>query len=652
MNNILARYDKFQSEAVSNIAQDFSTDRAGRFLLVIPTGGGKTMTAVKAIVELYKREILKQKDRVVWVVHRIELSKQAKKAFTRYFELEGSINLHERIDVIMLSEVKEYINENPSVSFAVIDEAHHSAATSYAPFFSRLNFGILGLTATPSRHDGQQLPFNRESYSIGFPDLVRMGVLIQPKVEIINGGRYEIGFISNDGSGLEVLNNDIRNQRILDCLENYSDKLSKVIIYVGTQKHACDLFDLIRESKFSLKYHTVALVLGDVRRRVLMSDGSIVEDEIRTDFIDALKASPTAIIVNVDVLTEGYDDPTVNAVVMARPTKSKLIYMQAIGRAVRLDPDNLSKQAFIIEVEDELPNIRYRIDNRWLYSDVSDLLEPSVIDRFYSDKPQLKKLLESLFEEYKVPNEYRELPEIEDHDRVTLLLFKIFSGDNQFEHLPLVITNANRLAASSFFNFVSLKMNRIQDLDIEQGLRPVLEVCKNFKVLNDVRGRKLVFGSMQNAFKLISLGDDATATCKSGAPWITFVATRLQLENLDLPQDFLEFTADMVNKESVRESLRSETISQDFAIAKFPLPLSGFVGVFLSEREMHSMIAIVDCLVSYSMEEDPLKQWSITTNVIGTATLPIEKRYIEALPIIVREKVDYYRWLSSTFQTN
>jgi hypothetical protein len=64
------------------------------------------------------------------------------------------------------------------------------------------------------------------------------------------------------------------------------------------------------------------------------------------------------------------------------------------------------------------------------------------------------------------------------------------------------------------------------------------------------------------------------------------------------------------------------------------------------------MIVIVDCLVSHSMEEDPLKQWSVTTNVIGTATLPIEKRYIEALPIIVREKVDYYRWLSSTFQTN
>jgi len=364
----------------------------------------------------------------------------------------------------------------------------------------------------------------------------------------------------------------------------------------------------------------------------------------------ALKNAPSALIVNVDVLTEGYDDPTVNAVVMARPTKSKLIYMQAVGRAVRLDPNNLSKQAYIIEVEDELPNIRYRIDNRWLYSDVSDLLEPAVLDSFYSDKTQLKKLLDSLFDQYKIPSEYRELPKIEEYDRVTLLLFKIYKAENQYEHLPLVITNENRQAASSFFNFVSLKMNQIQDLDIEQGLRPVLQFCEKFLALKNVRSRKLVFGSMQNAFKLISPINNVTNAYKAGSPWITFVALRLHLDNQDLPEDFLIFTDDMVNKESIRESLRFETISQEFALAKFPLPLFGFVGVFLSEKEMHSMIATVNDLASYAKEQDPLNQWSITTRVIGTATIPIEKRYIDSLPVIVRENIDYFRWLSPTFK--
>jgi hypothetical protein len=193
-------------------------------------------------------------------------------------------------------------------------------------------------------------------------------------------------------------------------------------------------------------------------------------------------------------------------------------------------------------------------------------------------------------------------------------------------------------------------MNQIQDLDIEQGLRPVLQFCEKFLALKNVRSRKLVFGSMQNAFKLISPINNVTNAYKAGSPWITFVALRLHLDNQDLPEDFLIFTDDMVNKESIRESLRSETISQEFALAKFPLPLFGFVGVFLSEKEMHSMIATVNDLASYAKEQDPLNQWSITTRVIGTATIPIEKRYIDSLPVIVRENIDYFRWLSPTFK--
>ena len=106
--------------------------------------------------------------------------------------------------------------------------------------------------------------------------------------------------------------------------------------------------------------------------------------------------------MNVDVLTEGYDDPSVNTIVMARPTRSKLVYMQAMGRAIRHDPNNDAKTAYVIEIEDTLPNIRYRIDNRWLYAEISDALEPAVEDREYADVNGLNELLKGIYEQYGV----------------------------------------------------------------------------------------------------------------------------------------------------------------------------------------------------------------------------------------------------------
>jgi superfamily II DNA or RNA helicase len=652
VTDIAARYEKFQAQAVQNILEDFRGNPKGRFLLVIPTGGGKTMTAVKALSALYADGVLEHSERLIWVVHRVELRTQALEAFTAFQTSNGgAIDLRLKVDVIMIGEIAAHLAKHPEVRFAVIDEAHHVAAASYQPIFARPAFGILGLTATPSRHDGQLLPFDRESYSIGFPDLVRMGVLLQPHVERVEGGRYDIEILTDGEDGLDVLNNQTRNQRILECLAEHADKLSKVIIYVGTQQHARDLFSLIRKAEFASRFHTLALVLGgNERRRVRTSTGAEAPKEERADFMAALKQSPSALIVNVDVLTEGYDDPSVNAVVMARPTKSKLVYMQAIGRAVRLDPQNLAKQAFVIEVVDELPNIRYRIDNRWLYSDVSDLLEPAVVDRFYTDKKQISTHLEAIFEAYRVPTEYRSLPEFSEHDRVTLLLFKVYVGPSAYEHLPLVITNATRQAASSFFNFVSLKMKQLQNQDIEMSLRPVARQCEFFPALSTAKGRKWAFFAMQNAFEQITRGSQAIESVVAGAPWVTFLAMRLELASQDLPSDLLEFTEDMFNKENVREALRADSISPEFALVKFPLPLAGSVGIFLASAEMSALIATVDHLREHAREEDALKQWSLATSVIGTAALPIEKRYLDALPTIVRERLDYYRWLTPRHQ--
>jgi superfamily II DNA or RNA helicase len=172
--SLVERFESFQKDAVNAIIRDFGNNPRGRYLLVIPTAGGKTLAAAKAINKLFEAGILNSaKDCVLWTAHRVELLDQAEAA---YRKLESSTEdkgrYYERVLFRMILSVPEYLSTNDSIKLIIIDEAHHGAADSYQPIFQNQRVGILGLTATPSRHDGVPLDFERESYSIGFPDLL------------------------------------------------------------------------------------------------------------------------------------------------------------------------------------------------------------------------------------------------------------------------------------------------------------------------------------------------------------------------------------------------------------------------------------------------------------------------------------------------
>jgi superfamily II DNA or RNA helicase len=638
------RYDAFQSEAVNNVIEDFKENAQGRYLLVIPTGGGKTTTAVKAVSALFGEGVLHQDDKVLWVVHRDELKTQAFDSFTRFANETNQPWLPGRVHIEMLGGITKFLSDNPTLRFAVIDEAHHAAANSYLPLFELPNLGILGLTATPSRHDGKPLQFSKESYSIGFPDLVQMGVLIRPKVIRVDGGTYEINDIGVDSESLEIFNNLERNEKIIAALMEHKSQLNKVIIYAGTKNHARDIYKLLKASAYSKNYDAISLILGDERRTFITHAGIETSNETRKDFVLAQKKFVRSILVNVDVLTEGYDDPSVNAVVMARPTNSKLVYMQALGRAVRIDPENEGKEAFVIEVEDTLPNISYRIDNRWLYSDISDLLEPDVTDMQFDSLENLHRSIANIFERFNVPDEYRLIPEISERDRVTVLLFKTFLGAGRYGHIPLVITNATRQAAAAFFNYLADRMNKLIGLDIEKIIKPVLTQMQQFEILNNSSVRKLTVHAMENAWLLIKNGHESSAVpVKSGYPWISFVAFRKQMADNALSEDFVLFTADMQNKETVRESLLTDSISQEFYLLKFPLPLRDTWGVFLPTSEFDGIQYAIQQLREVSSKQENQNQWHAAMTIIGTTTAYVEQRHVQSLTTIVREDIDYFR---------
>ena len=642
INDVAMRYDEFQREAVDNLINDFDENRAGRYLLVIPTGGGKTFTAVKAVNELFEKQVLDPTcDRVLWTAHRTELKAQAIKTFEKYAAKNPDRSFFSQVDVEMIAKAAKHVRENQNIKIVVIDEAHHAAKKNnqYGPLFAYPQLGILGLTATPSRHDGQPLEFEKECYSIGFPDLVEKQIILSPKIRKIEGVLAD-GIIRRGASfeGLDQLETEERDQLILEHIDKHSEEYSKIIIYAASVAHSRSLCEFLRESRLSEKYEAFEYITGE--------DWSGGGD--RESFIKRVQASNRCIIINHDVLTEGYDDPKVNTVIMARPSKSKLVYMQAIGRAVRVDPSNPRKTAFIVEVQDNLPNIRYRIDNRWLFSEISDTLEPAVEDSFFSSAQEFKSTLKELYERYSVSEEFRSYPEWNKSYRYSLLLFKSLvsidseSKERHYQHFPILVDNENRSKVSNWFNFLSERMeknraaNRGDGIDSQQAM--LMARCHEIDLFEDEIRRQLVYESFENASEVACR--DHEPGREVPAPWITFVAFRFR--EGDISAEILDFISEIANKEQIERAVQEKSFSEDAVLVKLPLPLCSYVGQILPAAEFNRLQSLIDKLTSLREEIGNVDHSEPVRKLLETRLAENETFLKESIPTIVREDISYF----------
>jgi superfamily II DNA or RNA helicase len=618
------RYNRFQANAVDDIASDFSEKPNGRYLLVIPTGGGKTFTAVKAVNRLYSSGLLNaSQDRVLWTAHRNYLLEQAKGTFEKYAESRPTeTTIVSKVDFEMVGNTKDYLSRNSDVKLVVIDEAHHGAANSYQAIFEKSSVGVLGLTATPTRHDGKPLDFERESFSIGFPDLIELGVVLRPKVVQVEGGDFDISSFEQDD--LEQLNNAARNAKIISALLHGKDDFKKVVVYVGTKLHAKVLWKQLRESELANHYDSIAYITGDGNSR----------NEERAQFLGKERQFNRAILINVDVLTEGYDDPSVNTIVMARPTNSKLVYMQAMGRAVRRNPADESKEAYVLEVVDSLPNIRYRIDNRWLYAEISDALEPAVEDREYASADTFNSTLKSIFEEYCVPAELRQLPEFDEKQRYGLLLFKVFLGPNSHFHIPILIDRDNRLKVSNFFNYMSARIPYFVKKTINTSAVYSMAPSAGIEVLSVPRHQRRIYEAMEN-----SISDSTTQL--NMRPWITYFSLSHRPVVESFSEEVRGFLEDMVNADVIREQLTSASFSPDSYLVRFPLPVGSFLGRIVTAEEYTQIGNIVGQFEDVRLTKGTEDHRSYVTSIVDQPSLPVEQSLMSSLTTIVRYQINY-----------
>jgi len=320
----------YQNEAVDAVLREWNEGHR-KTLLVLPTGCGKTVVFSKIV------QIQTDKGhRALILAHRGELLEQAADKLMQTCNLPSVLekadstgfgsNISVTVGSVQTLCRDTRLERFPPDYFTdiVVDEAHHCLSDSYRKvlaYFSSAN--ILGVTATPDRGDRRNLGqyFDSLAYEYSMHNAIRDGYLCPIKAQMIplkldiagvgiSGGDYAVGEI---GSALEPYLKQIAEKMSVYC------RGRKTVVFLPLVKTSQDFC-----KQLTLYGMNAAEVNGYSENR----------SEILADF----ESGKYDVLCNSMLLTEGWDCPAVDCVVVLRPTKVRSLYQQMVGRGMRLSP--------------------------------------------------------------------------------------------------------------------------------------------------------------------------------------------------------------------------------------------------------------------------------------------------------------------------
>ena len=307
----------YQQEALDAITT-FYDNGVSRQLVVLPTGAGKTV--IFTHLPEHKQDSLP----MLILAHREELLVQAKEKLEwsntdLTVEIEQAENYASHSDVVIASvptlgrDGTDRIGRFQRDYFRtiVIDEAHHAAAPTYRRILDYFeNSFTLGVTATPQRSDNTRLTdvFDEIVYYKTIVDLIQEGWLarivgyrIQTDTDISEVQSREGDYVASQLQ--DTINTPERNAIIVASYMEICDN-AKAIAFCAGVEHANDLATSFRQASINAE-----VIVGTT------------PSEQRQEILARFRSGETRILVNVGVLTEGFDEPSVEAIILARPTR-------------------------------------------------------------------------------------------------------------------------------------------------------------------------------------------------------------------------------------------------------------------------------------------------------------------------------------------
>ena len=376
---------KHQRNALKEL-ETYLSCKNGKAFLHMPTGSGKTRTAMNYVSELFRKQ---ENTIIIWLAHTEELCYQAVSEFQKSWNYLGNRNIelhkywgdsnpdldniHDGFVVAGLSKIYNLAKSNPRqlgnlashCSLVIMDEAHMSIAPTYQLVLELLltfNSSLLGLSATPGRtwndvieDEKLSLFYNRnkvtlkvDGYTNPIDYLVAEEYLASVKSTplFFNSG-YEMTtndfkflkeyFHLPDNFLIKLSEDYLRNLLIINKIKSLISEHKRIILFALTVKHS----NLIA---------TILSIMGIKAYSLTANTDPILRRNIITEFKS--NSHESIVLCNYGILTTGFDAPQTSCAVITRPTDSLVLYSQMIGRAIRGVKAKGNKEAEIVTVID------------------------------------------------------------------------------------------------------------------------------------------------------------------------------------------------------------------------------------------------------------------------------------------------------------
>ncbi|KAF9457448.1 P-loop containing nucleoside triphosphate hydrolase protein [Collybia nuda] len=346
----------------------------------LPTGAGKTTVFITLLSRILPPTSNPAASRSLIIVNSIELAIQSANQVANLFpkwsvEIEqgtkhkasGSADVTVATYQTLLNAERLAKFDPHGVKAIIVDEAHHAASPSYRRLLSYFNpdiknpdpgfptpslphkIPIIGFSATFSRHDGLALGsvFERIVYHRDFLEMIREQWLCDVRFTSVRANINLQNVVINSRTGdfnptslAHVINTDTVNDLIVKTWLDRASKRKSTLVFCVNISHVEALTQTFRNCGIDARY--------------LYSKTPNVE---RKALIESFKSGQFPVLINCAILTEGADIPNIDCVIVARPTRSRNVFAQMIGRGMRRSPDTGKKNCRIIDFVDSTASI-------------------------------------------------------------------------------------------------------------------------------------------------------------------------------------------------------------------------------------------------------------------------------------------------------